>query len=136
MLSISIIYIMFFLHLQANSSFESLAEMKQLAVDWLVTYPNLTQEFETSKSIEKLRVSERFSGSAGGVSSHAAMGMSAIGWLLIAYSSNCLISLGWLASIVEGDSIIKGTLLYFNFTIICLHKKYSLCGVHKLATRL
>ena len=85
MLSISIIYIMFSLHLQANSSFESLAEMKQLAVDWLVTYPNLTQEFETSKSIEKLRVSERFSGSAGGVSSNAAMGMSAIGW-----GTNCI----------------------------------------------
>ena len=43
---------------------------------------------------------------------HAATDKSAIGWVLIAYSSNCLISPGWLASIVEGDSIINATLLY------------------------
>ena len=42
---------------------------------------------------------------------HAATDMSAIGWLMIAYSSNCLISPGWLASIAEGDSIINATLL-------------------------
>ena len=45
---------------------------------------------------------------------HAATDMSAIGWVMIAYSSNCLISQGWLASIVEGDSIINVTLLYFT----------------------
>ena len=33
---------------------------------------------------------------------------------MIAYSSNCLISLGWLASLVEGDSIINATLLYYK----------------------
>ena len=38
--------------------------------------------------------------------------MSAIGWVMIAHSSNCLISQGWLASIAEGDSIINATLLY------------------------
>ena len=43
---------------------------------------------------------------------NAAMDMSAIGWVMIAYSSNCLISKGWLASIAEGDSIINATLLY------------------------
>ena len=42
---------------------------------------------------------------------HAATDMSAIGCVMIANSSNCLISLGWLASIAEGDSIIKATLL-------------------------
>ena len=44
---------------------------------------------------------------------HAAMDMSAIGWVMIAYRSNCVISPGWLASIAEGDSIINATLLYF-----------------------
>ena len=44
---------------------------------------------------------------------HAAMDMSAIGWGMIAYSSNCLISQEWLASIAEGDSIINATLLFF-----------------------
>ena len=43
---------------------------------------------------------------------HAATDMSAIGWVMIAYSSNCLISQEWLASIAEGDSIINATLLY------------------------
>ena len=33
---------------------------------------------------------------------------------MTAYSSNCLISPGWLASIAEGDSIIKAALLYFT----------------------
>ena len=42
---------------------------------------------------------------------HATTDMSAIGWVMIAYSSNWLISVGWLASIVEGDSIIQ---LYFT----------------------
>ena len=44
---------------------------------------------------------------------HAAMDMSAIGWVMIANSSNCLISPGRLASIGEGDSIINATSLYF-----------------------
>ena len=39
------------------------------------------------------------------------MDMSAIGWVMIAYSLNCLISPLWLASIVAGDSIINTTLL-------------------------
>ena len=43
---------------------------------------------------------------------HAARNMCAIGWVMIAYSSNCLISQEWLASIAEGDSINKR-----NFTI-------------------
>ena len=38
--------------------------------------------------------------------------MSAIGWVMIANSSNCLISPGLLASIEGGDSIINATLLY------------------------
>ena len=42
---------------------------------------------------------------------HAATDMSAIGWVMIAYSSNSLISQEWLASIAEGDSIINATLL-------------------------
>ena len=42
---------------------------------------------------------------------HAATDMSAIGWAMIANSSNCLISPVWLASIVEGDSIINAALL-------------------------
>ena len=41
---------------------------------------------------------------------HAAMDMSAIGWVMIANSSNCLISQEWLASIAEDDSIINATL--------------------------
>ena len=41
---------------------------------------------------------------------HAATDMSAIGWVMIANSSNCLISQEWLASIAEGDSIINATL--------------------------
>ena len=45
---------------------------------------------------------------------HAATDMSAIGWVMIANSSNCLTSPGWLASIAEGDSIINATLLYIN----------------------
>ena len=45
---------------------------------------------------------------------HAATDMSAIGWVMIAYSSNCLISQEWLASTAEGDSIINATLLYFT----------------------
>ena len=43
---------------------------------------------------------------------HAATDMSSIGWTMIAYSSNCLISPGWLASTAEGDSMINATLLY------------------------
>ena len=45
---------------------------------------------------------------------HAATDMSAIGWGndCIAYSSNCLINPVWLASNVEGDSIINATFLY------------------------
>ena len=43
---------------------------------------------------------------------HATTDMSAIGWVMIAYSSTSLISQGWLASIAEGDSIINATLLY------------------------
>ena len=46
---------------------------------------------------------------------HAATDMSAIGWVMIAYSSNCLISPGWLASIAEGDSTLNATLLYYYF---------------------
>ena len=44
---------------------------------------------------------------------HAATDMSAIGWAMIANSSDCLISQEWLASIAEGDSIINATLLYY-----------------------
>ena len=42
---------------------------------------------------------------------HAAMDMCAIGWVVIANSSNCLISRLWLTS--EGDIIINATLLTF-----------------------
>ena len=42
---------------------------------------------------------------------HAATDMSAIGWVMIANSSYCLISPLWLASIAEGDSIINTTVL-------------------------
>ena len=45
---------------------------------------------------------------------HAATDMSAIGWVMIANSSNCLISQEWLASVAEGDSIINATLGYFT----------------------
>ena len=45
---------------------------------------------------------------------HAATDMSAIGWVMIANSSNCLIRQGWLASIAEGDNIINAILLYYN----------------------
>ena len=45
---------------------------------------------------------------------HAATDMSVIGWVMIAYSSNCLISPGWLASVAEGDSIINAALLYYK----------------------
>ena len=38
--------------------------------------------------------------------------------LLIAYSSNCLISQGWLASIAEGDSIMNTTLLNNNTEVL------------------
>ena len=44
---------------------------------------------------------------------YAATDMSAIGWVMIAYGSNCLISQEWLASFAEGDSIINATLLYY-----------------------
>ena len=37
---------------------------------------------------------------------------------MIAYSSNCLISQGWLASIAEGDSKINATLLYFTLSVV------------------
>ena len=53
---------------------------------------------------------------------HAATDMSAIGWVMIAYSSNCLISQEWLASIADGDSIINATLLYL---LICNVKAKS-----------
>ena len=46
------------------------------------------------------------------------MDMSAIGWVMIAYSSNCLINQEWLASIAEGDSIINATLLLLYFTYV------------------
>ena len=42
---------------------------------------------------------------------HAATDMSAIGSVMIANSSNCLISQEWLASIAESGSITKETLL-------------------------
>ena len=45
---------------------------------------------------------------------HAATDMSAIGWVMIANGSDCLISPGWMASIAEDDSIINATLLYFT----------------------
>ena len=55
---------------------------------------------------------------------HAATDMSAIGWVMIANSSNCLINPGWLVSIAEGDSIINATLLYLLTVMIsfpCQH---------------
>ena len=55
---------------------------------------------------------------------HVATDMSATGWVMIANSSNCLISPGWLASIAEGDSIINATLLYF--TLLKRHKQNTL----------
>ena len=51
--------------------------------------------------------------------------MSAIGWVMIAYSSNCLTSQGWLASIAEGDSIINATLL-FTFYYQIVHSIYKI----------
>ena len=47
---------------------------------------------------------------------YATMDMSASGWVIIAYCSNCLISPGWLASIAVGDSVLIATLLciYIN----------------------
>ena len=45
------------------------------------------------------------------------------------YSSNCLISLGWLASIAEDDSIINATLLRFYF-------QYSVFSCQSLMTGL
>ena len=54
---------------------------------------------------------------------HAATDMSAIGWVMTAYSSNCLISQEWLASIAEGDSIINATLLYsYNISELVMKK--------------
>ena len=50
--------ILFTFILQANSSFEALAEIKQLAVDWLNSFPNLTEEFENNKQIDQIRVSQ------------------------------------------------------------------------------
>ena len=47
---------------------------------------------------------------------HAATDMSAIGWVMIANSSNCLISREWQASIAEGDSILNATLLFTTTT--------------------
>ena len=47
---------------------------------------------------------------------HTATDMSAIGWVMIAYSPNCLISPGWLASIAEeGDSIINATFYFYTW---------------------
>ena len=76
-----------------------------------------------------------FSGSAGGVSGNISLwldcweikwtrhnlpslgmqgrNLSATSWELIAYSSNCLISPGWLASIAEGDSVTQ-----LSFTVL------------------
>ena len=65
---------------------------------------------------------------------HAATDMSAIGWIMIAYSSNCFISQEWLASIAEGDSIINATLLYFTIKNKCnklKHKKQRTKGKEK-----
>ena len=45
---------------------------------------------------------------------------------MIANSSNCLISLGLLASIAEGDSVINATLLYFTVQF----KSYVVFGVN------
>ena len=53
---------------------------------------------------------------------HAATDMSAIGWVMIAYSSNCLISEEWLASIAEGDSITNVTLLYQYNAYFIMHR--------------
>ena len=57
---------------------------------------------------------------------HAASDMSAMGWVMIAYSSNCLTSPGWLGSIAEGDSIINATLR--NFTLLEVEtKRITIC---------
>ena len=61
---------------------------------------------------------------------HAATDMSAIGWVMIAYSSNCLISQEWLASIAEDDSIINATLLTLLQTIF---KSMPQCGKNQMA---
>ena len=45
---------------------------------------------------------------------HAATDMSAIGWVMTAYSPNCLISPEQLASMAEGDSIINATGLTYK----------------------
>ena len=39
---------------------------------------------------------------------------------MIAYTSNCFMSPGWLASVAEGDSIINATLLLFLHHFLCL----------------
>ena len=61
---------------------------------------------------------------------HAATDMSATGWVMIANSSNCLISPGWLASIAEGDSIINATLL----VLIRLHMEIGHSAMQALTT--
>ena len=70
---------------------------------------------------------------------HAATDMSAIGWVMIANSSNCLLSPGWLASIAEGDSIIiKAILLLrythcaFAFVPFCFHKYRATPKIHEI----
>ena len=55
---------------------------------------------------------------------HAATDMSAIDWVMIANSSNCLISPVWLASIAEGNRIINATLqLYYIVPFV-----YNMCA--------
>ena len=49
---------------------------------------------------------------------HAATDMRAIGCIMIAYSSNCLLSQEWLASIAEGDSIINANLFYLYHIVV------------------
>ena len=61
---------------------------------------------------------------------HAATDMSAIGWVMIADSSYCLISPGWLASIAEGDSIINTTLLFTQQALFVVHS----CNMFMLAS--
>ena len=58
---------------------------------------------------------------------HAATDMSAIGWVMIAYSSNCLISQEWLASVAEGDSIINATLLTLLYYVVVDVKCHQFC---------
>ena len=64
---------------------------------------------------------------------HAATDMSAIGWVMIAYRSNCLISPGWLASTEEGDSIINATLLYHTIKKRKLRHKKA-CAISYIVT--